>query len=73
MKPYVKAGLIVAGVIVLFSTFFIGEYVRRLNVQRESLNIDSLYILSVLMGSSLIAVGLRIKTHKNIESKNSAN
>lgn len=72
MKPYVKAGLIVAGVIVLISTFFIGEYVHHLNVQRESLKIYSLYITSVLMGSSLIAIGLRIKTHKNIESKNSA-
>ena len=74
MKPWIKAGLITAGVIVLISTFFIGNQAEKVVVQHDSFNIDSLYIVSVLLGASLIAVGLRIKGNKNkeITSKNSA-
>jgi hypothetical protein len=73
MKPYVKAGLITAGVIVLISTYLLGMYVEKLNVQRESLNMDPIHIVSVLLGASLILIGLRIKTKKEIEAtENSA-
>jgi hypothetical protein len=74
MKPWIKAGLITAGVIILISTFFIGNQAEKVVVQRESFNIDSLYIVSVLLGASLIAVGLRIKGNKSkaAASKNSA-
>ncbi len=72
MKPYVKAGLIIAGVIVLMSTLLIGNQVERLAVQSKSLNVDSLYIVSVLLGASLIAIGLRIKTKRDNEAENSA-
>ena len=73
MKPYVKAGLITAGIIVLISTYLLGMYVEKLNVQRESLNMDPIHIVSVLLGASLILIGLRIQTKKDIEStENSA-
>ncbi|MGA4720879.1 hypothetical protein [Fictibacillus nanhaiensis] len=73
MKPYVKAGLITAGIIVLISTYLLGMYVEKLNVQRESLNMDPIHIVSVLLGASLILIGLRIKTKKDIEAtENSA-
>jgi hypothetical protein len=72
MKPWFKAGLIIAGLIVLLSTFFVGQQVEKLVVQHDSLNVDTLYIVSVLMGSALIAVGLRIKVNKRTDSKNSA-
>ncbi|MED1865179.1 hypothetical protein P4V41_17065 [Fictibacillus nanhaiensis] len=72
MKPYVKAGLITAGLIVLISTYLLGVYVEKLNVQRESLNMDPIYIISVLLGASLILIGLRIKTKKEIKTENSA-
>ncbi|WP_416730798.1 hypothetical protein [Fictibacillus sp. JL2B1089] len=73
MKPYVKAGLITAGIIVLISTYLLGMYVEKLNVQRESLNMDPIHIVSVLLGASLILIGLRIKTKKDIETtENSA-
>ncbi|MGM0806272.1 MAG: hypothetical protein ACQET8_16110 [Bacillota bacterium] len=73
MKPYVKAGLITAGIIVLISTYLLGMYVEKLNDQRESLNMDPIHIVSVLLGASLILIGLRIKTKKDIEStENSA-
>ncbi|MBD7963745.1 hypothetical protein [Fictibacillus norfolkensis] len=73
MKPYVKAGLITAGIIVLISTYLLGLYVEKLNVQRESLNMDPIHIVSVLLGASLILIGLRIKTKKDIEAtENSA-
>lgn len=73
MKPYVKAGLITAGIIVLISTYLLGMYVEKLNVQRESLNMDPIHIVSVLLGASLILIGLRIKTKKEIEAtENSA-
>jgi hypothetical protein len=74
MKPWIKAGLITAGVIVLISTFFIGNQAEKAVVQQGSFNTDSLYIVSVLLGASLIAVGLRIKSNKNKAAapKNSA-
>ncbi|MBH0155033.1 MULTISPECIES: hypothetical protein [Fictibacillus] len=72
MKPYVKAGLITAGLIVLISTYLLGMYVEKLNVQKESLNMDPIHIVSVLLGASLILIGLRIKTKKEIEPENSA-
>ncbi|MET3729588.1 ethanolamine transporter EutH [Fictibacillus halophilus] len=73
MKPYVKAGLITAGLIVLISTYLLGMYVEKLNVQRESLNMDPIHIVSVLLGAALILIGLRIKTKKEIETtENSA-
>jgi ethanolamine transporter EutH len=72
MKPWIKAGLITAGIIVLISTFLIGQQVEKLAVQRESLNVDSLYIVSVLLGASLIAIGLRIKSNKSSATENSA-
>ncbi|MDM5317567.1 hypothetical protein QUF49_16270 [Fictibacillus sp. b24] len=72
MKPYVKAGLITAGIIVLISTYLIGTYVEKLNVQRESLNVDPLNFVSILLGLSLIVIGLRIKTKKEIDAENSA-
>jgi hypothetical protein len=75
MKPWIKAGLITAGVIVLVSTFFIGNQAEKAVVQQGSFNTDSLYIVSVLLGASLIAVGLRIKgnnKNKAISPKNSA-
>lgn len=74
MKPWIKAGLITAGVIVLVSTFFIGNQAEQVAVQQGGFNSDTLYIVSVLLGASLIAVGLRIKSNKNkaISTKNSA-
>ncbi len=73
MKPYVKAGLITAGLIVLISTYLLGMYIEKLNVQRESLNMDPIHIVSVLLGAALILIGLRIKTKKEIETtENSA-
>jgi hypothetical protein len=74
MKPWIKAGLITAGVIVLVSTFFIGNQAEKVAVQQGGFNSDTLYIVSVLLGASLIAVGLRIKSNKNkaIFTKNSA-
>jgi hypothetical protein len=72
MKPWIKAGLITAGIIVLMSTFLIGQQVEKLAVQRESLNVDSLYIVSVLLGASLIVIGLRIKSNKQSATRNSA-
>lgn len=74
MKPWIKAGLITAGIIVLVSTFFIGNQAKKAVVQTGSFNTDSLYIVSVLLGASLIAVGLRIKGNKSKASapKNSA-
>jgi hypothetical protein len=72
MKPWIKAGLITAGIIVLMSTFLIGQQVEKLAVQRESLNVDSLYTVSVLLGASLIVIGLRIKSNKQSATRNSA-
>jgi hypothetical protein len=74
MKPWIKAGLITAGVIVLLSTFFIGNQAEKAVVQQGNFDTDSLYIVSVLLGASLIAVGLRIKGNKSKAAapKNSA-
>ncbi|KZE68833.1 hypothetical protein AWM68_00720 [Fictibacillus phosphorivorans] len=72
MKPYVKAGLITAGIIVLITSYLVGAYVEKLNVQRESLNADPLNFVSILLGISLILIGLRIKTKKDMDAENSA-
>ncbi|MCM3717337.1 hypothetical protein [Fictibacillus phosphorivorans] len=74
MKPWIKAGLITAGLIVLISTFFIGDQADKTVVQTRGLDTDTLYIVSVLLGASLIAVGLRMKGDKRKDStpKNSA-
>jgi multisubunit Na+/H+ antiporter MnhB subunit len=73
MMPYIKAGLITAGVIILITTYLIRQYVEKINVQKETLNVDPLNIVSILLGLSLIVIGFRLKAKRSLDSENSAN
>ncbi|MBY6037794.1 hypothetical protein KUV80_14070 [Fictibacillus nanhaiensis] len=70
MTPWIKAGFILAGIIILLSTTFIGAQLEQ--SANESLGLTPFYIVSILSGCALIAIGTRIKGKKSSKSENSA-
>jgi hypothetical protein len=74
MKPWIKAGLIVAGIIVILSTVIFGAQLEKSTHASGDLGLGPFYLVSVLLGAAIIVIGarIRIRSTKISEPENSA-
>jgi hypothetical protein len=72
MKPWIKAGLIVSGIVVIVSTVILGAQLEKSTHASVDLGLGPFYLVSVLLGAALIVIGSRIRLKKISQSENSA-